>query len=196
MNNLLQQVRDYVISFLTENISPQLTFHNITHTYEVLSAVREIARETTLSEEDFRALEIAAWFHDCGYAICYKGHEEESKKIATNFLENSNCDASFIDKVLKCIEATKYPQNPVSDIEKIICDADMFHLTKTNYKTYEKALRFEFEKFLGLTFNDEEWKVKNLAFLQNQQYFTLYGQNVLERFKDVNIQLINSSDKL
>jgi len=196
MNILLQAVRDNVILFLTENLSPQLTFHNITHTYEVVAAVREIARENTLSDDDFCALEIAAWFHDCGYAICYKGHEEESKRIAKNFLENFNCDASFIDTVLKCIEATKYPQNPVSEIEKIICDADMFHLTRTNYNQYEKALRLEFEKFIGLTFTDEEWKIKNLAFLQNQQYFTLYGQSVLKRFKDVNIQLINSSDKL
>ena len=130
MDNLLQAVRDYVISFLSEKFSRQLTFHNITHTYEVVSAVRVIAIENTLSDEEFYALEIAAWFHDCGYASCYKGHEEESKSIAKYFLENFNCDASFIDKVLKCIDSTKYPQNPVSDIEKIICDADMFHLTK------------------------------------------------------------------
>ncbi len=196
MNNLLQSVRDYVILFLTENLSQQLTFHNITHTYEVVSAVREIARENMLSDEDFYALEISAWFHDCGYAFTYKGHEEESKRIAKNFLENSNCETSFIDKVLKCIDSTKYPQNPVSDIEKIICDADMFHLTRTNYNQYEKALRLEFEKFLGLTFTDEEWQMKNHIFLQHQHYFTLYGQDVLEKFKDVNILLMNSSNKI
>lgn len=195
MDNLLQAVRDYVIVFLTENLSQQLTFHNINHTYEVVSAVREIAGENTLSDEDLCALEIAAWFHDCGYAFCYKGHEEESNRIAKNFLENFNCDASFIDKVLKCIESTKYPQNPVSDIEKVICDADMFHLTRTNYHMYEKALRLEFEKFLGLTFTDEEWQMENHIFLQHQHYFTSYGQDVLEKFKDVNIQLMNSSNK-
>ncbi len=195
MDNLLQVVRDYVILFLTENLSQQLTFHNITHTYEVVSAVREIARENTLSDEEFCALEIAAWFHDCGYASCYKGHEEESKRIAKNFLENSNCDKSFIEKVLKCIDSTKYPQNPVSDMEKILCDADMFHLTRTNYYQYEKALRLEFEKFLGLTFTDEEWQMENHIFLQHQHYFTSYGQDVLEKFKDVNILLMNSSNK-
>jgi len=195
MDNLLQAVRDYVIVFLTENLSQQLTFHNINHTYEVVSAVREIAGENTLSDEDLCALEIAAWFHDCGYAFCYKGHEEESNRIAKNFLENFNCDASFIDKVLKCIESTKYPQNPVSNIEKVICDADMFHLTRTNYHMYEKALRLEFEKFLGLTFTDEEWQMENHIFLQHQHYFTSYGKDVLEKFKDVNIQLMNSSNK-
>jgi len=125
----------------------------------------------------------------------YKGHQDESKRIAKNFLENSNCDKPFIDKVLKCIESTKYPQNPTSDIDKILCDADMFHLTRTNYYQYEKALRLEFEKFLGLIFTDEEWQMENHTFLQHQHYFTSYGQDVLEKFKDVNIQLMNSSNK-
>ncbi|WP_346984602.1 HD domain-containing protein [Chryseobacterium sp. POE27] len=118
MNNLLQAVRDYAILFLTENISSELTFHNIGHTYEVVAAVREISQESVLSEEDICALQVSAWFHDCGYAFCYKGHEQESKRIACNFLENFGCEKDFIQKVLECIDSTKYPQNPVSEIEK------------------------------------------------------------------------------
>jgi predicted metal-dependent HD superfamily phosphohydrolase len=195
MNNLLRAVRDYVILFLTENLSSELTFHNISHTYEVVAAVREIIQENVLSEEDICALQVAAWFHDCGYAYRYRGHEEESKRIAQTFLENFNCNADFIHKVLKCIESTKYPQNPTSDIEKIICDADMFHLTRTNYSKYEKALRLEFEKYLGLIFTDEEWQMENTDFFRNHQYFTEYGQNVLAKFKEVNIRLMNHSSK-
>lgn len=164
MNNVLQAVRDYAILFLTENLSDALTFHNIEHTYEVLAAVREISQENLLNEEDLFALQIAAWFHDCGYAYCYKGHEEESMRIAKNFLENFGCEKAFIEKVLQCIGSTKYPQDPTSEIEKIICDADLFHLTKTNYSKYEKAIRLEFENYLGLIFTDEEWHVKNKDF--------------------------------
>lgn len=191
MNNLLQAVRDYAILFLTENISSELTFHNIGHTYEVVAAVREISQESVLSEEDICALQVSAWFHDCGYAFCYKGHEQESKRIAGTFLENFNCEKDFIQKVLECIDSTKYPQNPVSEIEKIICDADLFHLTRTNYPKYEKALRLEFEKYLGLIFTDEEWQMQNNDFLKNHQYFTDYGQNILAKFKEVNVQLAN-----
>lgn len=175
MNNLLQAVRDYAILFLTENLSSELTFHNIGHTYEVVSAVHEICQESELSEEEICTLQVSAWFHDCGYAFCYKGHEEESKKIAHNFLENFGCEKDFIHKILQCIDSTKYPQNPVSEIEKIICDADLFHLTRTNYTKYEKALRLEFEKYLGLIFTDEEWQMQNNDFLKNHQYFTEYG---------------------
>jgi len=176
MNNLLQVTKHYVVLFLTDNLSEELTFHNIGHTFEVVEAVQEIIDQTALSEEDGLIIKTAAWFHDCGYAFCYKGHEEKSKIIAKDFLENFGCKKVFIEKVLQCIESTKFPQNPTSDIEKIICDADMFHLTKTNYHQYEKALRLEFEKYLGLIFTDEEWKMENSDFFRNHQYFTKYGQ--------------------
>lgn len=194
MNNLLQEIKEYVVVLLTDNLSEELTFHNLGHTFEVVEALQKIIGQTALSEEDSLIVQTAAWFHDCGYAICYKGHEEESKRIAKEFLENYGCEKVFIEKVLQCIESTKFPQHPVSDIEKIICDADMFHLTKTNYYQYEKALRLEFEKYLGLIFTDEEWKIKNNDFLRNHQYFTEYGQNILTKFKEVNVRLVNHSN--
>ncbi|WP_346984603.1 hypothetical protein [Chryseobacterium sp. POE27] len=76
-------------------------------------------------------------------------------------------------------------------MKKIICDADLFHLTRTNYPKYEKALRLEFEKYLGLIFTDEEWQMQNNDFLKNHQYFTDYGQNILAKFKEANVQLAN-----
>lgn len=195
MNNLLQAVRDYVILFLTENLSNELIFHNIGHTYEVVSAVREICQESELSEEDICILQVSARFHDCGYAFIYRGHEQESKRIASDFLGNFGCEKDFIQKVLQCIDSTKNPQNPISEVEKILCDADLFHLTKTNYPKYEKALRLEFEKYLGLVFTDEEWQMENNDFLKNHQYFTEYGQNTLAKFKEVNVRLTNDFNK-
>jgi len=191
MNNLTEAVRSYVIAFLSENLSGQLLFHNIHHTYEVVAAVHEIGLQCGLSQEEMNMLEIAAWFHDCGYANAYMGHEEESKKIAEHFLESFGCGKTMIESVLNCIESTKYPQNPSSLAEKVICDADMYHLTRPGYQEYEKAIRQEFEKYLGLVYTDEEWRIKNSAFLTCHSYFTEYGQKILTKFKEVNIQLIN-----
>ncbi|MCS3531254.1 HD domain-containing protein [Chryseobacterium sp. JUb7] len=195
MNNLIEAVSNYVILFLLENLSDQLTFHNISHTYDAVGAVREIGFQIHLSDKEMYTVQIAAWFHDCGYVNTYIGHEEESKKIAKNFLENFGCEKYFIEAVLRCIESTKYPQHPTCLTDQVMCDADMFHLTKTNYSKYEKALRLEFEKYLGLIFTDEEWKMENRDFFRNHQYFTEYGQNVLAKFKEVNVRLMNYSNK-
>ncbi|WP_084084140.1 HD domain-containing protein [Chryseobacterium sp. YR221] len=193
MNNLIEAVSNYVILFLTENLSDQLSFHNISHTYEVVGASREIGTQTNLSQEEMLIVQVAAWFHDCGYINTYIGHEEESKKIAKGFLENFDCQKNFIDKVLSCIESTKYPQNPSSLIEKVLCDADLYHFTRTDYSRYENAIRQEFEQYLGLIYTDEEWLIKNCNFLTSHSYYTDYGQKILMKFKEVNIQLMNCS---
>lgn len=195
MNNLVEAVSNYVKLFLSENLSDQLTFHNIKHTYDVVDAVGEIGLQTHLSDYEMRIVQVAAWFHDCGYVTCYKGHEEESKRIAKTFLQNFGCENSFVNQVLQCIDSTKYPQHPTFLTDQVMCDADMFHLTKTNYCQYEKALRLEFEKYLGLIFTDEEWKMKNNDFFSNHQYFTPYGQNILSKFKEVNVRLSNYRNK-
>ncbi|WP_261512345.1 HD domain-containing protein [Chryseobacterium paludis] len=192
MDNLVEAVSSYVILFLSENLSENLSFHSIGHTYDVVGAACEIGIQSNLSEEELIVLQVAAWFHDCGYANVYTGHEEESKKIAKNFLENFGCGKKMIDIVLSCIESTKYPAQPSSLIEKVMCDADMYHLTRPNYPKYEKAIRQEFEKYLGLIYTDEEWMAKNFNFLRAHQFYTDYGQKILSKFKEVNVQLINN----
>ncbi|MDH6253849.1 putative metal-dependent HD superfamily phosphohydrolase [Chryseobacterium sp. H1D6B] len=191
MDNLLETVSRYVISFLTENLSDKLTFHSINHTYEVVEAVKEIGMQSSLSAGEMRLLITAAWFHDCGYANTYIDHEEESKKIAENFLDTLTIEKDFIKGVLQCIESTKYSQKPSSLIEKILCDADFYHFTRTTYPKYEKAIRQELEIFLGLQYTDEEWSIKNCNFLNEHCYHTEYGTRVLAQFKEVNIQLVN-----
>ncbi|MCT2410048.1 HD domain-containing protein [Chryseobacterium antibioticum] len=194
MDNLVEAVSSYVTLFLSENLSEDFSFHCMGHTYDVVNAVREIGAQSNLSEEEMLVLQVAAWFHDCGYVNLYIGHEEESKKIAQNFLENFGCEKDFIDAVLSCIDSTKYPPKPSSLLEKVLCDADLYHLTRPNYSKYEKALRQEFEKYLGLIYTDEEWLQKNLSFLKNHEYYTDYGQKVLAKFKEVNIQLMIYSE--
>ncbi|MEY8760227.1 HD domain-containing protein [Chryseobacterium tongliaoense] len=189
-NNLIENVSGFVIPFLTENLSANLHFHTIDHTLDVVQAAEEIGIQSRLSEEEMTVLRVAAWFHDCGYAHTYSGHEEESKKIAVNFLNNTGCQQDFIEAVLSCIESTKYPQNPSSLVEKVLCDADFYHFTKPCYPRYEQAIRQEFETFFGLVYTDEEWCIKNCSFLIQHQYYTDYGKQVLSRFKEVNIQLL------
>jgi predicted metal-dependent HD superfamily phosphohydrolase len=194
MNNLIEAVSSYVILFLSENLSENLSFHSIGHTYDVVGAAREIGVQSNLSEEEMTVLQTAAWFHDCGYANMYIGHEEESKKIAESFLQNCGCKRDFIEAVLSCIDSTKYPPKPSSLLERVICDADMYHLTRPNYPKYEKALRQEFEKYLELIYTDEEWLKKNCNFFKDHEYYTDYGQKILSKFKKINIQLMNCSE--
>ncbi|HAT91218.1 MAG TPA: hypothetical protein DCS36_02175 [Sphingobacterium sp.] len=57
------------------------------------------------------------------------------------------------------------------------------------------AIRREFEIFLHRVYSDEEWKTINMAMLRNHTYWTSYGKNVLDRFKQVNVILMNFNSR-
>lgn len=190
MENLIAKVEVYVSSLLKNKLSPDLLFHNVRHTYEVVAAVQEISRQSGFPEAQTNLLIIAAWFHDCGYTVVYRGHEDESKKIAQAFLHDHFCDAASITTVLDCIEATKFPQRPRNGMEQVICDADLYHFTKAGYPAYEKALREEFKTYLALSYTDEVWEQQNYFLLEQHQYFTKYGKEILQKFKDVNLAFL------
>lgn len=190
MENIVKNVELFVTALLRDNLSANLCFHNLAHTLGVVAAAKEIGQYSHLSEKEMDILAVAAWFHDSGYIHTYTGHEEESKKIAKAYLEQCHCDSSFIASVLACIEATKFPQRPGGILEKVLCDADLYHFTKTSYPQYAKAIRKEFEEFLGRMYSDEEWQHVNAAQLAEHGYCTEYGKSVLSRFKELNVELL------
>lgn len=191
MSALIESVEKYIQVFLRKYLVSDLVFHNLNHTCEVVQAAWEIGQGSDLAKSEMDILIVAAWFHDCGYVNAYIGHEEESKKIAQRFLEEYNADTEFIHSVSACIEATKFPQHPRSIVEKVLCDADLYHFTRPSYPNYAKAIRKEFEVFLGTTYTEDEWKVANCTILLKHCYWTDYGVNVLDPFKQVNVRLMN-----
>lgn len=190
MDQLIEDTSQFVINFLKKALSPTLVFHTLKHTREVVEAAEEIGVHSKLTASEMNVLITAAWFHDCGYVYAYNGHEDESKNIAKSFLEQHNCSEDFISSVLGCIEATKFPQSPRSTIEMALCDADLYHFTKTTYPTYAQAIRKEFELCLHRIYTDQEWEKVNCGLLTMHSYCTDYGKKVLSKFKEVNIKLM------
>ncbi len=195
MSPLIKSVEKDVPVFLKKNLAPNFVFHNLNHTYEVVQAAWEIGQGSDLATSEMDILIVAAWFHDCGYVNAYIGHEEESKKMAQHYLEEYNANTEFINSVLACIEATKFPQHPISMIEKVLCDADLYHFTRPSYPRYAKAIRKEFEVFLDKIYSEEEWHKVNTSLLTAHSYCTDYGKSVLSRFKDVNIELMYKKNR-
>lgn len=190
MNKLVTSVGNYVLPFLKENLSAELSFHNLTRTLEVVLAANEIGQRSGLTPYEQEVLITTAWFHDCGYANVYTGHEEESKKIARRYLESINAATGFVSLVVEGIEATKFPQQPKTLIEMVLCDADLHYFTKTSYPDYTKAIRTELHVFLQKTYSDEEWHQMNYAMLSEHRYWTVYGKTILNKFKQVNKEVM------
>src|SRR5689334_6930829 len=126
---LLAQARTHVTYIFNQQVDPLFVFHNLEHTEMVVETCSLMADFYSLTEDEKIILLLAAWFHDTGYSGgTAEGHETESIRHATRFLHLQEVDEAKIQRVSSCIEATRMPQSPITQIEKILCDADLSNL--------------------------------------------------------------------
>lgn len=183
-NRIIDSVKTEVKELFAKKLDPKFVFHNLAHTMQVAEAVEGIATFYQFSEEEKTILIIAAWFHDTGFTTGrIEGHETESIKIAQAFLIKHSVRQPVIAKVAACIQATKMPQNPVNGMDKVICDADLFHLGSNNFKERTELLRQELQAYYDTEITEKEWDLNNIEFLKSHHYFTGYCQQMLEPVK-------------
>ena len=185
---ILADARHYVTDLFTHKVKPEFVFHNLEHTEAVAEACSQMADYYQLNEEDRLVLLLSAWFHDTGYSAGkVEGHEEVSVQIATQFLQQHAVPETVQQRVTSCIRATHMPQSPISQVEKILCDADLLHLSTADFKAMNQLLKQERENLLSHKISKKEWRKGNIKFLQEHKYFTDYGQQYLEPKKQENL---------
>ncbi len=187
-DNLYKRTEYYVTDLFTKNVNPQLIFHNLEHTKEVVARTKEIAGHYYLSEKDMLAVYIAAWFHDTGYLIADpQHHEEKSVELMQAFMKEQNPDEELTEKIKECILATRHPRKHDNLLMEIICDADTYHLgTKEFNKMNEKV--WEEYKLTGEDISEKDWAVKTLELLNTHRFYTKYCIDLLDKRKQKNMK--------
>jgi predicted metal-dependent HD superfamily phosphohydrolase len=176
MNTLLKEAEDLVRSLLgDESHRKQWPFHNIGHVALVVEKCKELSNAHGLSEAMTEEVLLAGWFHDVGFIKGNDGHESESARICRSFLNDHDLGSISADTTTELILATRYPSTPSTLQEKIICDADLYHLSDVNYEQWSARLLAEVNIHAGaITAND--WIHINIEFLSAHKYFTGYAR--------------------
>ena len=189
MNPLVATTSKYVESLLAEQLPASCLYHNFTHAKRVCKSTKEIIDGSSISEEDSLALLLAALLHDIGHIKTCDGHEEISAQMATEYLSEQSVDPQIIDKVVQCIMATKMEAVPVTELEKIIRDADSSHFAKDYFQEASEFLRLEWQLQERVNYNKRKWLKVNIDMLQNKhQYFTAYAIQHWNPKKEENIK--------
>ena len=186
-SSITAKAADYIFELFKEKLPSELVYHNYRHTTEVVQAARKIGGAEGLAPEELEIVELACWFHDAGFTIKAKGHEEESVRIAHAFLSKEGYPDTKIAKVEGCILATKMPQNPTNAIEAVVCDADLSHIGKKEFAERSALLRVELEHTSGEVLSDFEWMKYNLDFLTGHTFHTKYAQRKYSERKAENL---------
>jgi predicted metal-dependent HD superfamily phosphohydrolase len=193
--DLVAAAREFATDLFQNKVSKSFRYHNLDHTRQVVRATEEMADYYQLQPEDRKAVIIAAWFHDAGFASGEsKGHEAISSQMAVSFLKENHAEPALIEKVTACIAATKMPQSPGPLIEQILCDADLFHLGTDEFKTRNEELRQELIEASKEDISKKKWRKTNIGFMENHNYFTDYGKRKLQPVKEQHIEELKNKD--
>ena len=168
----INNIRDHIISTLNSGLPTALTYHNTHHTLDVTEQCLSIAKAEGISDARIlEELEIASLYHDTGFLFVYDGHEAKGCEIARAELPSFGLDETTIENICGLIMATKVPQMPHNQLQKIICDADLDYLGRTDFFTTGNHLRMELIAY-NLIGNNHDWEERQLDFLQTHQFFT------------------------
>ena len=177
------KVEQFVTDFFKEKMPAEYVYHDIHHTYQVVSAAQELAVSYDLSAQELELLNIAAWFHDTGYTEGPKDHEQRSCQLASEWMTKESFDAESMATVCALIMATKLPQNPRTISEQIIGDADLSHLGKTTYWERCDLVRQEIAYLSGRNMSEKEWTEFEIQFMENHNFHTQAANNLYEKRK-------------
>lgn len=184
---LLDKVKAYVATYIEEKIPDLYSYHNYNHTAKVVDAVEAICHYQKEGEETRFVTSIAAWFHDVGYSGGHEEHEAASVKVMREFMKDKEVSEEQLQRIEGCILATKMPQDPKTDEEKILADADLHHLSTVWYFSDWEKIKTEIRAVHGKEMGELEWLQRNLEFFSEHKYFTRYGKEILEIKKEDNL---------
>lgn len=183
-------IESNILLKLRNGLSKDLTYHTVQHTIDILKNAERIARNENInSEEDLFLLRVACLYHDSGFLITYKGHEEESCNLAKKDLPVFGCNKKQVDIICRLIMATKIPQSPGNKMGEIICDADLDYLGTADFFTISNNLFLELKK-KGLVKSKKEWDAIQVSFLKEHRYFTVTSKKLREQQKLIHLKML------
>lgn len=166
------EAKDYIVERLIKELPRDLYYHGAHHTFDVVKSVHSLSVAEKLTNADFFLLLTAAYFHDAGYVYRYEHNEAIAVKMARQSLPDFGYSNEDLDKIEGIIMATSHHIEPVTQLEKIMCDADHDYFGRHDYQKIAVSLRKELAVYEA-EYSDEIWLSKQIKYLENNhKYYT------------------------
>lgn len=169
------KLRKKGIEILNTQLSGELFYHGIHHTYDVCNVINQYIRREKINSYQAKLLRIGALFHDIGFTISNQNHEEKSVEIAKKYMTDFGFSKNDFNVVKGLILATKIPQSPKNQLEKIICDADLDYLGRADFYPISNQLFKELKAF-SIFKTMDEWNMAQIKFLEAHSYHTKFAR--------------------
>ena len=184
-------IQEIILDKLEKELPDYLYYHNVKHTVDVVTEVELMGWAEGCSDEEILLLKMAGLFHDAGHTIAYDNHEYYGTELVKEYLPAYNYSGEQIEKICEIIMATKLPPKPETLLQKIICDADLDYLGRSDFIPVSNTLYDELkaQNKIG-SLND--WNKLQVKFISGHQYFTSTARSLREVNKQKQIERIQS----
>lgn len=167
--------KKFIIHKLQTELPTELYYHSLEHTLDVLAVTESLCKQENIAAYHTQLLKTAALFHDSGFTISHLEHEKLGCEIVRNNLPRFNYTPAEIGQICGMIMATKIPQTPLTDLERILSDADLDYLGRKDFHPIAHKLFLEL-KHKNPNFTESEWDSIQISFLENHHFFTYTNQ--------------------
>jgi predicted metal-dependent HD superfamily phosphohydrolase len=181
------KARKFIIHQLKAMLPDFCVYHSVNHSLDVEKAVVRFAKLEGIGKHEILLLRTAALLHDIGFIVQYHENENFAIEFAQMYLPNFDYSTTDIEIIQQCIHATTFTVKPKNQLEKLLCDADLDYLGRSDYYELAAKLRMELE-YHSKFFNEKEWIDFQLHFLENtHEFHSQAAQNIRGSMKQQRI---------
>jgi len=161
----------YIMNQLEKKLSPDLYYHSLEHTKDVVSAVERLALSENVTDEALFLLKTAANYHDAGFVEQYEKNEPNGVRWASEVLPQYGYTKEHLEIIKELILVTAIPHKPKNNLEQIICDADLDYFGRDDFHEIADRLRRELRQHSKID-SDRTWDEIQVKFLTEHRFFT------------------------
>jgi len=187
--------KKYILEKLERELSPDLYYHGLHHTLDVLEAAEFLCKEENINQYNTLLLKTAALFHDAGFLRNNLNHEALGCEIVREALPQFGYSEAAIENICGMIMSTKIPQSPKNKLEEIICDADLDYLGRDDFKKIGDTLFEELKAYRYLK-TREEWDAMQINFLEKHTFFTESSRTKRQPKKETHLANLKEEVKI
>ena len=179
----------YILGKLRHGLPKERTYHSFSHTLDVYRSVVAAAVQEDIEGEDLDLIRTAALYHDSGFLVSDHEHEKVGCELAREALPRFGYSAEQIERVCTMVMATKVPQQPQNHLSKILCDADLDYLGRSDFFRIGTTLYWEFLHY-GVVKDERDWNELQVRFMTQHTYFTELSRTIREPVKQKHLQMV------
>jgi uncharacterized protein len=185
-----EKAKELVLSRLKKGLKPNLYYHNYQHTLDVCESVERLAKMENVQGDDFTLLRTAALYHDTGFLWVYEDNEKLACDYAKQTLADFNYTSQHIETVCRMILSTQIPQNPTHLMDKILCDADLDYIGRTDFFITALRLHREWSENNKKKITFKDWYLRQQSFIMHHEYFTDSAKKLRNEKKQHNLSQV------